>query len=142
MLYYQPGSDVVWTERPPDDKWTSESFEPTRRDLKEGFLLWMDYTTYDSFSSSNERDYCIVDLYEQYKSAEKMAKLIREYLDAEYRYNKGREQSEIEKDFFFAATSDRTPYLPLGWGNADHRIYVDEVSIQDISEKMKRQRIF
>lgn len=145
MYYFDIRNTVVWTECPPNMGFAeTESFTPTRSDLVHGFLVWFDYTTYDSFQTDPGISYCVVDLYENYKSAEKMAKLIREWDEAAIRWSgsKMRTQEEIEKDFFFAATSDRTPYLPLGWGTNLKDIYVDEVDVKELDDKMKRQRIF
>lgn len=145
MLYFDIRNTTVWTDRPPNMGYGEiESFTPTRPELQHGFLLWYDYTNYDSYGESPGISYCVVDLYEKYENASKMAGLIREYLNSNYRYqgSKQRSQDDIEKDFFFAATSDRTPYLPLGWGTSVRDIYVDEVEIKDLSDKMKRQRIF
>lgn len=145
MLYFDIRNTTVWTENPPNMGYNEiESFTPTRPELKHGFLLWYDYTNYDSYGESPGINYCIVDLYEKYESAAKMAGLIREYLDADYRYlnPKSRPKDEVKKDFFFAATTDRIPHLPLEWGTSVRDTYVDEVEIKDLSDKMKRQRIF
>lgn len=143
MLYFDIRNTTVWTDRPPNMGYDEiESFTPTRPELQHGFLLWYDYTNYDSYEESPGICYCVVDLYEKYESAAKMASLIREWLNSGYPRDKERNRNAIEKDFFFAATSDRKPYLPLGWGTAVRDIYVDEVEIKDVTDKMKRQRIF
>ena len=144
--YFDPQALAVYTSRPSSDiQYRCESFFPTRTDLRSGFILWMTHSNYDSAGPSEGLSTVVVDLYGERKSAVKMAKLIREYLDADmYRFDKkGRQQHEIEKDFFFAATTDRTPYLPLGWGTDRHRIFVDPVKVvaapQEVGDAEQRE---
>lgn len=141
MLYFDVLELKLLLNVPEDDKYAKryESFIPTIKGVETGFLVWLEYTTYDSFGSYDEVEICVVDLYEDYDSAAKMATLIREHLNTS-RYLRGNERSkdDIEKEFFYAApNSDRKPCLPLGWGNSIKNIYVDYVEVDD-SVHLKR----
>lgn len=135
MLYFDY-EDVIIYKNMPKNNYEVESFMPTKEGMNKGFLLWFTYTTYDSFRSYEDLNVCVVDLYETYEDASKMASLIRKFLDTEY-YK--RTQSKIENEFFYAAKTDKTPYLPIGWGNVVKDIFVDEL---EVSNKIKKKRVF
>jgi len=133
-MYYLTLSDFeVYSVNPNDDLEHSsiefESFNPTLDDLKEGYIVFAKYKTYDSFQTDEHPSYCVIDLYPTKEDAVKNGTIIAE-MDADERYRVKPKAYGDEKPK--NADGSEVKYLPfVGWGSSLEEIVVKKVSIKN-----------
>jgi hypothetical protein len=106
-LYFYPETETVSTERY-DNGGEYESFTASEG-MTNGFLLFMEYTHYDSFNTGTEINYAVIDLYNDIEDAQKNARLIMEEQDVTN--NEG-----------------KRAYYPKGWGTSIKRAIVIKIN--------------
>lgn len=101
-LYFQYQDKIVTDESL--DSYYEESFTASEGTIP-GYLLYILYTTYDSYSHGTEKHCCVIDLYERFEDADKYAKLVAD------------EKSVLNNE-------GNRAYYPCGWGTSFKEVNV------------------
>lgn len=123
----------VFKENPNTDNSNQESFEsfvPTLDDLSEGYIAFATYETFDSYSTSEELSYFVLDLYPDKESAMKAGEALMEKYRKENvsRFNKDPVKNNTSPMFADGTVIDNIPCL--GWGSSLKEVIIKKVDVK------------
>ena len=120
FLYFDTGTERVFRKAPEQNY---ESFTPTK-DLDEGYLVFVRYSTYDSGGENPGYEWSVIDLYPDLETADATARLVAS------RYNRAGEPKKADGSKVYEHW--------YNWGQSFKDVSVIRVKVEDEKEFAKR----